>query len=101
MERFHQSIGARVNEERTRQGLSLRQLAAKSGLSASMLCMIEKGTTNPSVDSLFAIAEALGLPLSHFFQEPSGSRQAEESRPSPASAGPVLRAGDRPAIELT
>jgi len=78
MDETLQQLGRRMREVRTSLGLTLRQLAARTGLSASMLCHIEKGQANPTTQSLAAIADALHcLPGSLF--TPAESQDGEPS----------------------
>lgn len=51
--------GPYIRELREGQGLSLRDLAAKCSVSASLLSQVERGVTTPSIQTLRAIAEAL------------------------------------------
>ncbi len=60
-------VGVRLHELREAQGISMRALAAKSGLSANALSMIERGRTSPSVSTLYKLADALGVPVTEFF----------------------------------
>jgi transcriptional regulator with XRE-family HTH domain len=62
------SLGNRLRELRRQQGLSLRALAEKSGLSANTLSLIENGKTSPSVATLQQIALALNIPITAFFE---------------------------------
>jgi transcriptional regulator with XRE-family HTH domain len=64
-------VGSRLRQLREAQGLSMRGLAARSGLSANALSMIERGKTSPSVSTLYKLADALGLPITAFFSQPS------------------------------
>ena len=59
-------LGAGIRRERTRQGLTLAQLAERAGLSASALSQIERGVTDPSLSSLRRISSALGVPFFQF-----------------------------------
>ena len=61
-----QKLGARVNEERRRQGLTLQELAARSGISVSRLSQIENGHHVLDAVQADAIAEAFGLSLEAF-----------------------------------
>lgn len=45
------------------QGLSLRKLAAKSGMSETYIASITKGNANPSIEKMEDIADALRTPL--------------------------------------
>ncbi len=75
-----------IKDRRKQQGLALRALAAKSGVSASMISDIERGAKSPTVATLSAIAEALGLSISAMVEQ------------APLSAGRfrVVRATERP-----
>ena len=64
-------IGPRVHELRVGKKLGLAQLAAHTGLSASMLSKIERGQIFPTLPTLLRIAMVFGVGLDHFFsQEP-------------------------------
>jgi mannose-6-phosphate isomerase-like protein (cupin superfamily) len=49
--------------------MTLVNLAEKADLSLSFISQVERGLTNPSINSLRKIALALGTPLSSFFEE--------------------------------
>jgi transcriptional regulator with XRE-family HTH domain len=61
--------GRRLNKRRKEMNLSLRDLAARTQLTASFLSQVERGITNPSLNSLQRIAEALNVPLLFFLSE--------------------------------
>ena len=63
------NIGAKVQEFRKARGISLRELAANTSLSASMLSQVENSSVNPSINTLKSIAEALQVPLFKFFKD--------------------------------
>lgn len=54
-------IGKRLKSERHSQGLSLRCLAKKAGLSHSFISDIEHGRCSPSLEKLHVISAALGV----------------------------------------
>ena len=56
--------GAVIRELRKKRGVSQEVLSGFACISRSHLAMIENGTKNPNVDTLWRIAEALGMPLS-------------------------------------
>lgn len=58
-----QGIAARLRRQRAQQGLSMSELARLSGVAKGTLSMLEAGRGNPTVETLGAIAAALGLPL--------------------------------------
>ena len=69
-------LGIRLREQRRARQLTLRELAAKTGLSAGLLSKIENFRTMPSLPVLLAIARALHLDLAELFSgiEPGGER---------------------------
>lgn len=56
-----QAIGARVRELRSQRQLTLQALADMTGLSASLLSLVERGKTSPSIGTLVSVAYALGI----------------------------------------
>jgi transcriptional regulator with XRE-family HTH domain len=53
--------GRAVKQQREALGLSLRMLAARSGISSSMISDIERGTKSPTVVTVVRLAQALGV----------------------------------------
>jgi len=89
-------IGARLREERERRGVSLRKLAPRLGISLSALSQIETGRSRPSVSTLYAIVNELGLSFDELFAR-DGARREPKPR---VDQQVVQRAGDRKMIEL-
>lgn len=67
-------VGIRLRQLREVRKVSMRALAQMSGLSANALSMIERGKTSPSVSTLYRLADALGVPVTDFFN-PESSRK--------------------------
>jgi transcriptional regulator with XRE-family HTH domain len=61
-------LGARVKALREASGLSLRDLAARSGVSAPMLSQVERGETSPTLTVAARIAGGLELRLSQLLR---------------------------------
>jgi XRE family transcriptional regulator, regulator of sulfur utilization len=61
-------IGARVKALRESASLSLRDLAARSGVSAPMLSQVERGETSPTLTVAARIASGLDLRLSQLLR---------------------------------
>ncbi|HEX2994162.1 MAG TPA: helix-turn-helix domain-containing protein [Anaerolineales bacterium] len=61
------NVGKRLSELREARNISMRALAARSGLSANALSMIERGKASPSVSTLYKLADALGISITSFF----------------------------------
>ena len=69
------NIGERLRELREARNISMRALAARSGLSANALSMIEHGRASPSVSTLYKLSDALGISITSFFSSESQRRQ--------------------------
>jgi quercetin dioxygenase-like cupin family protein/DNA-binding XRE family transcriptional regulator len=63
------NVGSLVRQERLKQGVSLRELARRVGVSASMLSQLETGRTRPSVSTIYGIATELGLSIDALLSE--------------------------------
>jgi len=66
------AIGARVRALREAMGLSLRDLAERSGVSAPMLSQVERGETSPTLAVAEKIAAGLELTLSQLLRLDEG-----------------------------
>ncbi len=64
------AIAASLRRERERVGLSLTELARRAGIAKSTLSQLESGTGNPSVETLWALGVALGVPFSQLVEPP-------------------------------
>jgi transcriptional regulator with XRE-family HTH domain len=62
------AVGARVRALRESMGLSLRDLAERSGVSAPMLSQVERGETSPTLTVAGRIAGGLELTLSQLLR---------------------------------
>ncbi|WP_256333490.1 helix-turn-helix domain-containing protein [Streptomyces sp. cf386] len=62
-------VARNVRLLREQRGLSLAELARQAGLAKQTLSKLEQGTGNPTVDTLFSIAEALGVPVTRLVAE--------------------------------
>jgi transcriptional regulator with XRE-family HTH domain/uncharacterized cupin superfamily protein len=123
------AIGEKLRAARQERQMSLRELANKAEVSASMISQIETGKVFPSVRSLYTIADALDVSVDYFFPEqnngrvvsgemardPQAGMTASEMRdaklngtaganatftPQTRSSSPVVPASARPMIEL-
>src|SRR6201999_1742649 len=63
-------IAAAIRRERERAGISLSELAKRAGLAKSTLSQLESGTGNPSVETLWSLGVALGVPFSALVDPP-------------------------------
>jgi transcriptional regulator with XRE-family HTH domain len=102
-------LGPKLRMARERSGTTVRGMARAVGVSPSLVSQIERGLVMPSVGTLYAITNQLGLMVDDVFKEdPSPAGAA--ARPSPngearpeavtAPAGPVQRHDTRRRIRL-
>jgi transcriptional regulator with XRE-family HTH domain len=75
-------VGPAVRRLRRERGLTLAEIAARSGLNLGYLSQIENDKASPSLETLGAIGEALDVPIAWFLVD---------SSPAPR----VVRAGQR------
>ena len=75
-------IGERIRRRRKKLGLSLRELGARTDLTAGFLSQIENEQLSPSLNSLQSIATALQVPIFYFLEgtQPSLVVRAQERR---------------------
>lgn len=61
-------IGERIRRQRQKLGFSLRELGARTDLTAGFLSQIENEQLSPSLNSLQSIASALQVPMFYFLE---------------------------------
>ena len=93
------SIGEILRLQRKRHNITIRELASRTKLTSSFISQVEHGKSQPSLQSMFAIAQALELPIQELLygsgpQEPS----SESIRPEPQVY--MVKAAQSPAIHL-
>ncbi|HUK88858.1 MAG TPA: XRE family transcriptional regulator [Blastocatellia bacterium] len=77
-------VAARIKDLRVQRGLTLEELANRSGVSRSMISLIERLESSPTASVLDKLAASLGVTLASLF--------AEDDRPD---ASPVNRRADQ------
>ena len=78
-------VAASLRRERGRLGLSISEIARRAGIAKSTLSQLVAGEGNPSLETLWALGGALGVPFSHLVEPPRRSVQ-------------LVRAGEGPRI---
>ncbi|ROP52610.1 helix-turn-helix domain-containing protein [Streptomyces sp. PanSC9] len=78
-------IAGSLKRERARAGLSLSELAKRAGIAKSTLSQLEAAGGNPSMETIWALAVALGVPFSALVEPPAPAVQ-------------VIRAGQGPTV---
>ncbi|WP_445451947.1 helix-turn-helix domain-containing protein [Herbiconiux liangxiaofengii] len=87
-------IGPRLRAARIARGLSLRSVATALGVSASLISQVETGKTQPSVSTLYALVNHLGISFDDLM---AGSAHSDQ----PAAVGrPVAVGSDLPPASL-
>jgi len=82
-------IGERLAYLRGKRSLKISDLARQISVSPSLISQIERGQSRPSVTTLFALAQALEVPVDAFFEAQALSEL--ERTPPPAQAGQAVR----------
>src|SRR5262249_62401927 len=87
-------IGDRLRAERRRSGLTLREAAAKTGISVSFLSAVERGISGVSISTLHPLVKLYGVTVQGLLAEgrTSGRLVPASDRPTlstPASAAPL------------
>lgn len=67
------SLGLRLRQARQTSGLSLRELARQLGVSASFVSQLENGKSQPSVATLYSLAQVLDVSIDRLFDPRSAS----------------------------
>jgi transcriptional regulator with XRE-family HTH domain len=102
-------IGLRIRSRRNELGFTIRELARRTGLSASFISQVEHNKTNVSLDSLRQIAEHLETSIHYFFSDPlpeisykTAVTPCEDDsvQTNVMAYSPVVRAGCRPRLYL-
>jgi transcriptional regulator with XRE-family HTH domain len=70
------AIGRQVRSFRTKQGVTVADLARQANLSPGMLSKVENGLTSPSLATLHSLAEALNVPVTSLFRMYEETREA-------------------------
>lgn len=86
-------MGDRLRAARIATGLSLRALADRLGVSPSLISQVETGRAKPSVSTLYAIVNALGISLDELLFTDAWSASSAVVRPVPGGAGGAANGG--------
>lgn len=82
-------VGERIRKRRKRIGMTLNDLAERTGVSVSMLSMLERGLAGASIGTLVAVSSALGVQMRDLFEQAA----AEEND------SPVIRLEQQTEVE--
>lgn len=74
--RFDPAVGRRLRELREARGISLSALARAAGVGKATISGLENGTRNPTLETMYAIAAALSVPMSALTLDPGAPASA-------------------------
>lgn len=74
-------LGSRLRDARVQSGLSLREAARQLGVSASFVSQMENGKSQPSVATLYSLAQLLGVSIDELF----ATHPIRRAAPGPAT----------------
>src|SRR3954451_9630370 len=72
MEELNAIVAATLTRLRPRETLSLGALATRSGVGKATLSRLEAGQGNPTIETLYALADALSVSLGDLVSDASG-----------------------------
>lgn len=93
MEDLRERLARTLRSEREASGLSVSELARRAGISKATVSQLESGAGNPSVETLWALGVALGVPFATLVdQRAAQSRliRADEHAGIPSAAAPYV-----------
>src|SRR3954453_6288056 len=97
-------IGGRLREARLARGMSLRSVAQALGVSASLISQVETGKTQPSVSTLYAMVNHLGVSMDELLGVVTTPATAGRESPIFGTSGKVLpavqRGSENPVLEM-
>ena len=111
---MHPGARAQIRSARVNNGLSLRELGRRTGVTASLLSQIENGKSDPSVSTLSALVSELGLSLDALLRSEWGDHPGDgiaapgraiplDGRPAhdvSPMISPVIRPSERQTLDL-
>lgn len=81
-------LGALLRAIRNSRHLTIKEVAAKAGISSSLLSQIERNRISPSLDTLLQVLEVYGVPPNKFFKDYETNSKVE-----------IIKKGDREIYE--
>lgn len=73
------AVARRITALRQQRGLSLTALAARAGIGKGTLSELEAGTRNPTLETLYALAGPLGVPLTGLVGDDTGRSVSDDA----------------------
>ncbi|GAB2797648.1 XRE family transcriptional regulator [Halomonas shantousis] len=95
-----QNIGNRLKQLRLAHGWSINALAQHTGIAKSTLSTLEAGKGNPTIETLWTLANALGVRFSDLAVNPDHEPSPTLVEPGGARVRLVERSAGEPRIEV-
>lgn len=89
-ERHNSEIGQKVKDLRTKQDMTLKQVADKTNLSVSFLSQVERGKATLGVNAMARVADAFQVDLGFFFTHKDAANKER-----------VVRSYERPYMQVS
>ncbi|MFM6980192.1 MAG: helix-turn-helix domain-containing protein [Micrococcales bacterium] len=93
-------IGDELRRVRVSRKLSLRSVASALGVSASLLSQVENGKTQPSVSTLYALVNHLGISLDGLMKGVTEDTESESFKAQGSHQQVVQRRSENPIVEM-
>ncbi len=87
-------MGDRLREVRQGRGMSLRALAERLGVSPSLISQVETGRAKPSVSTLYAICNELGISLDELLFTDARAAALDAGTAAPSGMPDILLPGE-------
>ena len=92
----YEAIGQQIKKRRLELDLTARELARRTGLSASFISQLERGKTKVSLESLRLIAEQLDVSIMYFLPDEPAASMPAHGLQTPHRAGTGARPYKKP-----
>jgi DNA-binding XRE family transcriptional regulator/quercetin dioxygenase-like cupin family protein len=93
-------LGSRLRNYRETAAMSVRELARRIEVSPSLISQAEHGKVTPSVETLYRVANELGLSVGDFFNDNGRGHMGRNGEPTPSPGGAVQRRETRRKVQL-
>jgi transcriptional regulator with XRE-family HTH domain len=90
LDRTLDALGPRLRQLRLRRGVTLTELAAETGISASTLSRLEAGLRRPTLEQLLPLARAYGVTLDELVGAPPTGDPRINLRPIACADGSTI-----------
>lgn len=87
------NLGLQLRTARQKSGMTLRELARKLSVSPSFLSQIENGKSQPSVATLYSMAQTLDVSIDHLFEGDATRTTEGSAEPVTDAEGPIAAPG--------